>query len=796
MAVVLLLLYSGFVDFGRAQTGSGEGGAKAIPHGVRMVVTQGNIDVEAVSANIFRVNVHPGGKSSSRTLVLDPKLTPQSLSELAVHTEGPSTTVKTSRLFLSMSNVYPFSMRVCDESGKLLVEQLDPFAEARSHRAQFHHVFGENLYGMRALERQDNGGGLLRNNGAVVAAGAQGDAGAPWFFTARYGILIDSDGGEFFTEDGLVEFDSSSRNDLEYFVIAGKPMETFAGLATLTGRPPLPPKWTLGFLNSQWGADESEIRALVSTYREKHIPIDAFILDYDWKAWGEDNYGEWRWNSGSTPGSFAPNKFPNGASGIFAKEMRREGIKLCGILKPRILVYKHGSSTDLDAAATYADGHKLWYPGEPVLKEFPPVRDLDFANPETRTWFWSHLEPSFDAGMIAWWNDEADHTHSDAFGSIATFSNFQFFNMGRMLYDGQRGHSDMRVWSINRNYYLGAQRYGYAEWSGDIYTGFESMQDQRMRMLATLNLGEPNWGMDTGGFFGHPSPENYARWMEFSAFVPIFRVHGNNGEKRQPWVYGPVAEAAATKAIRLRYELMPYIYSYERAASEAGIGIVRPLFWEFPDDLNVANDGTSWMFGASLLVSPVVSAGAKTQRLYLPAGIWFDYWHGTRLQGGRSIDYSVDSDNWQDIPLFVRDGGILASQESQEYVNQRPVAEVVLDVFPNARRSDFVYYDDDGETYAYEKGSFMRQVISASSDLSGVHVELGEATGQYHPALRSYIVRVHGTQAKDVLVDGRPSAVGSSLSDGIASWSIGTDRFGGLTAIRVPAGKAIKVEIR
>src|ERR1700690_3018545 len=268
--------------------------------------------------------------------------------------------------------------------------------------------------------------------------------------------------------------------------------------------------------------------------------------------------------------------------------------------------------------------------------------------------------------------------------------------MGRMLYEGQRGHSDLRVWSINRNYYLGAQRYGYAEWSGDIQTGFQSMQDQRARMLATLNLGEPHWGMDIGGFAGHPSSENYARWMEFGTFVPIYRVHGTFGEKRQPWVYGSVAEAAAASAIRLRYELLPYIYSYERVATETGVGIVRPLFWMFPEDLVVSNMSSSWMFGDALLVSPVVEHDEVMHKVYLPSGVWFDYFRGTRFEGGQTIAYKVDPDTWKDIPLFVREGSIIATEPSQDYTDQHSIPEITLDVFPGSTPAAFMSYDDDG----------------------------------------------------------------------------------------------------
>ena len=459
---------------------------------------------------------------------------------------------------------------------------------ARGGGATITHDENENIWGIKGLDLGDTGLGILRNTGGTVAAGSQGGAGGPFFFTTRYGVLVDSDGGAFQAQDDTIRLQRGSRPDAEYFVIVGPPMKSMAGLALLTGRPPMPPKWTLGFLNSQWVSTEDEWYQVAQTYAQKDIPVSGFIFDFDWKAWGEDDYGEWRWNSTSGEGNSGPDKFPDGASGKFAADMLAKGIHLSGILKPRILLSRaDGKPTK---AAAYATEHNFWYPNEVRGNDYfthRPAANIDFANPEARKWFWEHLEPAFRAGMTGWWNDEADQDGQNV------FNNFQFMNMARSLYEGQRSISAERVWSINRNYYPGALRYGYAEWSGDIRTGFQSMAYQRKRMIATLNVGEPEWSMDTGGYGGHPTPENYARWMEFGAFVPIFRVHGGSNQKRQPWVYGPIAEEAAKKALRLRYDLMPYIYSNARTAAETGIGIVRPLFWEFPGDESLPRKSAS-----------------------------------------------------------------------------------------------------------------------------------------------------------------------------------------------------------
>ncbi len=758
--------------------------------GILVTGPTGSLEIEALRANILRVDVRLAGKSSPRTLVIDPALKASAGLKVSITHKDDSAEIETTGIRGFISCGQPWRVSIFDAEQNKLVEQVDPFGQAGWHSVNLLHRANENLYGMSGLSMHENGGGLLRNNGSAVAAGAQGEAGAPWFFTTRFGVLIDSDGGGFDARDEEVRFYGDSREDMEYFVMAGQPTEVIAALAEVSGHPPMPPKWALGFMNSQWSSTESEVKDIIAAYRQKHIPIDAFIMDYDWKAWGEDNYGEWRWNSTSSPENAAPNKFPDGASGEFGKEMRAQGIRLVGILKPRVLLYTKGSTTQMHEAAAYAQAHNLWYPEDhPGLDLFipQPARSIDFSKAEARTWFWQHLEPAFDAGIAAWWNDEADYAN-----------NFQFFNMARSLYEGQRGHTDVREWSINRNFYLGAQRYSYAEWSGDIQTGFVNMAHQRARMLATIDAGEPHWSMDTGGFVGHPTPENYARWMEFAAFVPVDRVHGDYGEKRQPWVYGPTAEAAATAAIRLRYELLPYIYSYEHTAHETGVGVVRPLFWAYPDDPNAANITDAWMFGDAFLVSPVVTQGETRHTVYLPAGTWYDYFRGTRVNGGGTIQYPVDPDSWKDIPLFVRAGSIVASRPVQDYVEQKPAPEVTLDVFAGPQPGRFVYYDDDGETYAYEKDNFYQQPITAITSADGTHVEIETPKGYYRPALRTYLLNIHGVSAATVTINGShlPKSTAEPSQAAGASWTIGEDRFGAVTTLRVQADQASQIVLK
>ena len=754
-----------------------------------------SIEVEVIEDGLVRLHYRPDHKITAHTLVMAPRpklVTPEFVKRL--HGNG-TYTFATGRMTVTVSEAAPYSITVSDSHQQTLLRCENPLADARTSSISLTHSPKETLYGMRGLPIQDSGEQLARDNGKVIAAGMQGDSGAPFAFTHGWGVLIDSNGGEFITHYDHLQFQHSSRPDVEYFIAVGPPTESIAAVSRLVGPPPLPPKWTLGFINSQWGSTQKEVEGIVARYRQDRIPIDGFILDFDWKAWGEDNYGEWRWNSTSGKGSIAPDKFPDGASGAFATKLNNVGVKLGAILKPRILLNAPGNKNKLTLAAQYAQDHNLWFPGEQASDDYfthRAARNLDFNKSATRAWFWNHLEPAFKTGMVAWWNDEADSATESA------SSNFQFLNMGRSLYEGQRAISGLRVWSLNRNFYLGASRYGYAGWSGDIPTGFESMAYQRRRMLAALNTGEFLWSMDTGGFAGHPTDENYARWMEFAAFVPIMRVHGDWNEKRQPWLYGPLAEDAARHALELRYTLLPYIYSYARGNTEGSVGLVRPLLWEFPDDKKACATFSEWMFGDALLVSPVVSQGATSQHVYLPAGDWFDYATGIHYAGLKDVDIPIDSRTWKDIPIFVRAGSIIATQALQQYVGQQPVTEITLDIFPTAKPASFVVYEDDGKTYSYERGIYMRQRIIAATRSHQTEITLDAATGSYVAPLKTYLLRIHAP-AHEVRVGGKildaVRSMNLTSSTPPLNWTTDRDKFGPSTQVRIPAGRMSSLSI-
>lgn len=737
--------------------------------------------VQVCRSDVLKVDFRPSGQVSPPTLMINPTNWPAVGASIDTNSDPIVIVTDAMRVEIARS---PCRISVYDATGTNLLLRERAGEGVFADGARFEHRAGSEFYGLYAYDAWDNtSAGLLRSGGGWVEAGSQGNAGAPIAWTRHgFGVLVDSDGAQFNINSTNLTFEFISRANIEYYVLVGQPDAIWSGTMAVSGLPPMFPKYAMGFANTEWGINQTEFTNHVNTYRSKEIPIDQFVLDFDWKAWGEDNYGEWRWGAA---------KFPLGPTGELYTRMQQQGMHMAGIMKPRIFVNT--------VQGQYATVNGYWWPGSSPYSDYfsgGTVNDLNFAIAGCRDWYWDHSTNSFATGIRGWWNDEADLRG----GGGGYFDNWQHLNMQRSLYDGQRGYSTQRVWSINRNFYLGAQRYAYALWSGDISTGFGSMAGQRERMLAAINVGQAWWGMDIGGFnSGDPSPENYARWMQFGAFVPVYRVHGFENTQRQPWFYGATAEAAAKAAVQLRYTLIPYIYSHARRHAETGIGLVKPLVQAFPADPAAANYKEAWMFGDALLASPVVVQGQSSKNIYLPAGTWFDYTRGTRYSGGQTIAYPLDTVTWKDIPLFVRQGAIIPTQPVMNYVTERPVTNITVDVFPATNTTTFTYYDDDGISYAYESGEYFKQTFAAQDLGEARTLDIGAASGTFTPALQTYLCRIYSPSASAVVVNGAPATYYPSLAALSAApgegWTQTTNQFGSYTAVKVAAGAARSIVV-
>ncbi len=719
------------------------------------------IIVQACTPDTLRLDYRPGGIISPRTATI--AQIPCGLTKTTISGTNPIL-MQTTKMQISI-DPSTLALEIKDSAGKIVLRDAG-LENWRKKTFAFLHNPQDSLYGISVKQY-----GLLRQTGGAVEAGSQGQGGGPFVWSsAGYGVLTDSDGGVFVNENDTLAFRGGSRLNTEFFVMLGQPADIIKSVSAITGKPTMFPKWTLGFMNSEWGINQTELNTHVAAYRAKSIPIDAFILDFDWKAWGEDNYGEFRWNE---------KNFPDGASGKLKTQMDALGIKLMGIAKPRVhLDTVQGADVKAQNMALNTGSLKQDYFSTKT------VILLDFAKAQTRTWFWQHSKAAFDTGLVAWWNDEADESQG----------NFQFLNMQRAMFEGQRQDSQLRAFSLNRNFYLGAQRYAYAMWSGDIGSNFLTMGLQKNGLLGATTLAQPHWSMDTGGFSGDPSPELYTRWMQFAAFTPIFRVHGAQNKQRQPWVFGEQAEALATEAINLRYQLLPYMYSYERRANQTGVGLVKPLVFDYPKDPKAQDETNSWMFGDWLLVSPVTQAGATEQEMYLPAGTWTDFFKGTVYQGGQTIKYPINAQTLKDVPLFIKAGAILPNQDVQNFIGEKPVTRLWVDVFPSFDKTSFNYYDDDCQTYGYEHGNYFEQNISTQLASTGATIELGKSEGMFQPELKYFVFKVHGLAGKPEGLNRFANLPELDAAD-TEGYATGKDLYGDVAFVKLQAGNAKNIFI-
>jgi alpha-glucosidase (family GH31 glycosyl hydrolase) len=771
------------------------------------------LELQVCESSILRVNYRPNGVASSpSTPIIDSGRTWNSVGAV-INVNANPMTIQTADMLIEIKK-YPCRMTVKKADGTVLFWEPDNggvFYEG----VRFQRTPDQNMYGVHGYSANDGFGDILRNDATrAVRAGQQGDSGGPFTWsTAGYGLLVDSDGGymvldsatnkmEFYYGDTTVEGRRYYKNNVEYYIILGNPEGIMEGFAHVTGESPMMPEWSLGFSNYEWGINQAELYNMVETYRAKNIPIDSYALDYDWKRYGQDNYGEFTWDTAN---------FPDASSTKLKNDMLALGINLIGITKPRIVNKLQGGNwTQQGLDALNGD---FYYPGhEEYTDYFYPVsvRSIDPYKQGTRDWYWQHSIDAFNKGIVGWWNDETDKVASG--WAQYWFGNYTTLHLSQAMYEGQRQYTNdqVRVYQTARSYYPGTQRYGTSLWSGDVGIQFymgeraelawaSGLNDQKAAMLSSINNGQMKWGSDGGGFndgegTSNPSPELYTRWLQFEAFSPVFRVHGQFNHQRQPWYYGFTAEESSKMAMHLRYSMLPYIYSYEYKAFEKGVGLVKPLVYDYPNDSNVANYVDAWMFGDWLLVAPVTERYQTTKWIYLPAGQWIDYSTGLSYNGGQYIAYSIDNTNWTDIPMFIKSGAIIPTQKVLDYVDQEVITEIFVDIFADDTASSFNLYDDDGNTYNYENGSYFKQIITAKDNgSSGVNVNFGVKTGSYTSPVQYYYAKIHGKAAQSVTVNGSVLSVRSDMNALKATagegYAVGKDIYGDVTYVKVAAGQ-------
>lgn len=556
---------------------------------------------------------------------------------------------------------------------------------------------------------------------------------------------------------------------IDYYFIYGSNMDdVIAGYRTLTGKAPIMPKWAMGYWQSREKYNnQSEVLATLNEFRKRQIPIDNIVLD--WLHWRQDAWGSHE---------FDPERFPNPKQMVDSLHAMNAHFMIS--VWPKFYVttdhYKEFDRNGWMYRQAVKDSIRDWV-GPGYLGSF-----YDAYNADARKLFWQQMNDHYmPLGIDAWWMDASEPNIRDctdmqyrkdlmtptALGPSAKYFNAYALMNAEAIYDGQRHvKPNRRVFLLTRSGFSGQQRYSTATWSGDIATRWEDMEAQIAAGLNFSVSGIPYWTMDIGGFcvedryvkaqqlFDKTGEENAdlkewrelnTRWYQFGAFVPLFRAHGQ-WPFREVYNIAPEQHPAYKSIVaytRLRYRLMPYIYSLAAKTHFDDYTIMRPMIMDFAADKRTRDLQDQYMFGDAILVAPVYQYGARTRQVYLPKDeTWYDFHTGRAVKGGKM--YVADAP-YDQMPLFARGGSIIPFGGDVQYASQ-PSSDPITIVVYAGKNGSFKLYDDEGTNYNYEKGGYA--TIDLTYDDKARTLTIGDRKGGFAgmPLSRKFNV---------VLVDGK-----------------------------------------
>jgi len=517
-----------------------------------------------------------------------------------------------------------------------------------------------------------------------------------------------------------------------FFVGSLEPQVIMSEFARLTGHPEMPPLWSFGYQQSHRTlASEEEALAEAKTFREKELPCDALIFlgtGFCPSGWNTAN-GSFSWNSRVFP----------------------EPVKILN---------------------TFHDDHFKIVLHDVILTDALHGRagdrcELGRFDEEEAGCYWDAHRKDFAEGVDGWWPDEGDPLDIES-----------RLVRNRMYWEGpQLDRPNERPYALHRNGYAGMQRYAAFLWSGDVYSTWETLKTHVAIAINTALTGIPYWGTDVGGFVPTKefSSELYMRWFQFGAFCPLFRCHGRAWKLRLPWgwntgdpgpteirnydgaaipdasqLYDARVEPVCRKYLELRYRMLPYLYSVVRECALTGMPIMRSLWLHYPDDAAAVTRGDEYLWGRDILVAPVVEQGATSRQIYLPKGMWHDFWSGARIEGGREITRAIDLET---IPIYVRAGALLPLGPVKQYVGEKVNQPLSISVFPGSDGS-FLLYEDDGRSFNYRKGEWMGIQMNWNDSDRKLTLKLAEGSRMLPPARHTIEVKLEET-VRSVQFDGR-----------------------------------------
>jgi len=519
-------------------------------------------------------------------------------------------------------------------------------------------------------------------------------------------------------------FRSPNARFIDYIVFYGPSADTvISSFRNLSGDVPMFPLWAYGF----WQCRErytsgSNLVETVKEFRKRNIPMDVIVQD--WQYWGKYGWG--------VP-KFDETNYPNPAG--FIKELHDLNAHFS------ISVWENLDKKS-DIGKDYV-AKNLYIPNSPWV---------DVFNPLARETHWNALDQNlFTFGVDSWWMDATEPENDALKGKETYLGPGDFYRLtyplfvSQAVYEGQRKTSnDKRVCILTRSAFLGQQKYGIINWSGDIGGTWDTYKRQIVAGLNYTITGLPYWTTDIGGFF-RPGKSQYTdekyqelltRWYQWGAFNPIFRIHGYQSET-EPWKFGQQVEDNMKKMLDLRYRLLPYIYSEAWQITHNRSTLMRPLTMDFNSDTTALKQPFEYMFGKAMLVAPVTEPNVKEWNVYLPEpATWYDFWTGKRFKGGQTIKTAAPLNM---IPLFVKAGSIIPMGKYIQYAGQKPLDTLEIRVYKGSD-GRFELYEDEADNYNYEKGKY--SVIPFKWDEKSLTLTIGEKQGSYPGNLTKRILNV------------------------------------------------------
>ena len=579
----------------------------------------------------------------------------------------------------------------------------------------------------------------------------------PFFYGLRggqaYGLFFDNPAVPYFDMDsqntGVLQFGANA-GELNYYVMVGpEPWRVANTYRRLIGFAPLPPSWTMGYHQSRYGySSGAEILQIAQMFRQLNIPCDAIYFDINYMNYLED----FTWDALNFP-----------SPQTMEAQLDALGMKRVNIFEPVVRNddplwnYMSASKFFLTGSGGTSLVNSIWY-GD--------VSWIDFTKPAARDWYKQVLKTFLAQGISATWDDlnepaqvfmpQAMYDNGGVPQTDQQARNTYALNETAVSYQAQKElRANVRPWVLSRSGYAGIERYS-ANWSGDTQSTFDSLRVS-IEMSASMGLsGQDQFGHDIGGFLGSPSAELFIRWMGFSSFTGLFRNHANDGTvPREPWAYGEPYTTMATNIINQRYRMIPFVYTLMANARQGGTPFVTPLFFFFPLDTQAYSQNGEFMLGYSMLVAPVYQQGATNWSVYLPAGNnWIDMNADQLYAGGQSITVPAPLGS---TPSFVREGAVIPGGPVMTNVGAPVTPLMTLDIYPGPA-SSFQLYEDDGASFDYANGVYLKTQISKTVLTAGTEIDISRSEGSWVPPSRSWFLYYHqfGAAPKSVQCNGSP----------------------------------------